>query len=862
MSVSIPEFPEKDRNQLPSWAADTRRLQRSESFDSCPLVTFLHGTESKYDPLLDDHHRERYRYLGPKKQDGGQTPIIGIDSRTQSSRDLYEAYVRKESVVPGSETLSKTSNDGSDESSSEVGESEHSQAADVVPTLNKNLCKRCCMINIEGLSQEKGYAHSTLDVLKESAGSCKLCYFLFRWFDGQTGRWTLDRYILRLSLNLGNGSKEDFAGHSQIQLERWKRIRVGVFDTRPWQPPEPRSGGRKGARRECESAEPQQENQALGRHILCYTEEGDPAVDAGLPWLRKNVGYTGSSSSLKVANEWLKRCLAAGKVDPNTAYEVDSQVVEPRHADGYENLGSPTTFPDDRPTRLLEILPSDNSNHQRDYSVKLIKTNGLEYKYTALSYCWGEIADVKWLTKTNTIQQHLEFVDLEALPATIRDFLQITIALGVRHAWVDSLCIIQDSPSDWETESTKMGGIYRGALLTVAASRSSSSSDGCFNRNRKSSDFNPLAEFIHVDSRLSNGQTSRLYLGTSVAPWDPCTTGNDFEREVYSSPLSQRAWAFQERVFSRRSLYFTDSQLYWECDHCVLSQDNLFQWPVDRAYPVLSVSAPLSTREVIIAWYRGAVQAYSKRGLTCPDDKLVAISAVAKATYLNCGVEYVAGLWRDSIIPGLCWYRDGEGRKNMAYQCPSWSWASQLSGVTYGALNSFKEPDEGSLNMVNVLDVQVVRSENNPFGNVHSGRVRLNTRVAAGTVVPNQFRQSGPGVDYDVLDRLDYDWQVLVIPERNGRSVWYGSAVLDDEGQSCQQVVIALIAPAEDVRLTVTTGGMAEWWLILLQNAGEREQTYRRVGLGVVSESFTYCSWKPEKPNFDRDWTEQVITII
>lgn len=845
MSISIPEFPAGHwQRSWPLYSGTS--LLKSESFDPYHYMSsgYMKGRDFEYDRLLDGQRRAMYRYFRTKKRDGGHTPIRGLHSRTKSIGDLDEAHARKAIVALGRETSSQTSNDGSDESSSEASASEYAQ---------QSLCKRCCMINIDRLSQERGYAHSTMDVLKESAKSCELCRTFCFWFDCAASVSTLDRYIVRLSLDIGNGSKEDFPAHSQTQLRRWKCICVEVFDTRPWQSLEPGTEGAvKGVRAEYESAKPQEEDNAHGRRVLCYTEEGDPAVDAGLPWLRKDVGDTGSPSSLNVANEWLERCLAAensGKKD-----------AEPHHDDDYEDAGSPTTFPDDRPTRLLEIVPSVNSDHQRDYSVKLIETNGLEYRYIALSYCWGKITDAKWLMNTNTIQQYLQLVDLGALPATIRDFLYIAASLGVRHVWVDSLCIIQDSPSDWETESTKMGGIYRGALLTVAASRSSNSSDGCFNRDKSSSHFNPLAGFIRVDSRLSNGKTSRIYLENSTYFWDPCTAGDLFDSEVYSNPLTQRAWAYQEQVFSRRILYFANSQLYWECDHCRLSQDNLYQPPVDRAYPVLTVSAPLRMDEVISAWYHGAVQTYSKRGLTCPEDKLVAISAVAKATYLNRGIEYVAGLWGDSILPGLCWYRDGEGRKNMAYQCPSWSWASQQSGVTYRAINSFKEPDEARPNMIKVLDVQIARSETNPFGNVRSGRITLHTKVAAGTVVPDEFGQSHSGFSYGVRDIVRPDLQALVIPERVGQDVWQGVAVLDDEGHRCQQVVIALIALAQDP--SDFGKGMAKWWSILLQNAGEGEQTYRRVGLGVVEERYTSGSWKREKPNFDREWTEQVITII
>ncbi|KAI8265546.1 hypothetical protein K4K58_011224 [Colletotrichum sp. SAR11_239] len=40
--------------------------------------------------------------------------------------------------------------------------------------------------------------------------------------------------------------------------------------------------------------------------------------------------------------------------------------------------------------------------------------------------------------------------------------------LGVRYMWIDALCIIQDSPSDWEKEAARMADVYENAFLTIA----------------------------------------------------------------------------------------------------------------------------------------------------------------------------------------------------------------------------------------------------------------------------------------------------------------------------------------------------------------------------------------------------------
>jgi hypothetical protein len=74
---------------------------------------------------------------------------------------------------------------------------------------------------------------------------------------------------------------------------------------------------------------------------------------------------------------------------------------------------------------------------------------------------------------------------------------------------------------------------------------------------------------------------------------------------------------------------------------------------------------------------------YSRRKLIYSSDKLVALSALAKATYSNKRVEYFAGIWKDSVLGGLLWYRSGPGGKARTQGCPSWSWASQDSAVSY-----------------------------------------------------------------------------------------------------------------------------------------------------------------------------------
>lgn len=97
--------------------------------------------------------------------------------------------------------------------------------------------------------------------------------------------------------------------------------------------------------------------------------------------------------------------------------------------------------------------------------------------------------------------------------------------------------------------------------------------------------------YIHVASRLQKGYTSSLYFENRVNSRVSPETGR-FDSEVESIPLSRRDWTYQEQVLSRRPLYFAESQFYWECDHCRLSEDNSPEAHSQRAYPILTFSKP------------------------------------------------------------------------------------------------------------------------------------------------------------------------------------------------------------------------------------------------------------------------------
>jgi hypothetical protein len=377
-----------------------------------------------------------------------------------------------------------------------------------------------------------------------------------------------------------------------------------------------------------------------------------------------------------------------------------------------------------------------------------------------------------------------------------------------------------------------MGRIYHGSLLTIAASASSHSDGGCFNRYSRPRFSNdeqkpilrgpPIAHYTRSDmvcleSVLQNGSNSRLYIITGTS--SPYSGTSDFlySTEVDSGPLSYRAWVFQEQMLSRRILYYAKSQLFWECEHCRLSEDNWPQTQADRLYPVVAFEKPMSTSEVIEKWYRETVERYSARDLSHPTDKLVAISAAAEATYLNRNVEYLAGLWKDCIIEGLLWSRCSPGCKIRCYACPSWSWASQDTTVSYDYIRGY----EGHGQSVNgsqiydhwpkIIDAHTETEPETRFGDVKSGYIKLDTLVTSGWVMR-----------YDAEDRVHARHREFIFSTPGRNDVWSSTAIMDDDDHQESKCTVAFLG--------LRFGG---WIALLLKPVVGRERTYQRVGISV-----------------------------
>ncbi len=89
-----------------------------------------------------------------------------------------------------------------------------------------------------------------------------------------------------------------------------------------------------------------------------------------------------------------------------------------------------------------------------------------------------------------------------------------------------------------------MEDVFSSAYCVLAASSAKGQKDG-FLTSQKKNDFETFEK---------NGQP--VYVSRFM---------DDFKAHVLDGPLSKRGWVMQERALAHRTIFFTDTQTYWEC---------------------------------------------------------------------------------------------------------------------------------------------------------------------------------------------------------------------------------------------------------------------------------------------------------
>jgi hypothetical protein len=198
----------------------------------------------------------------------------------------------------------------------------------------------------------------------------------------------------------------------------------------------------------------------------------------------------------------------------------------------------------------------------------------------------------------------------------------------------------------------------------------------------------------------------------------------EWEKAISTSPLLSRGWVLQELTLAPRTLYFGRDRIFWQCSTQKASEDSPAELRVNRMRYYADAASEDEYKDFHgPSGWANIVHEYSRCELTFPaKDKLVAVSGIAKN--YGTGENYLAGLWRENLIPQLTW-RAFRGNRAQEYQAPSWSWASVNKELKY----SWRDISDGKtarLQLVaNLLGTDIVPITEDRFGKVSKGELRI-----------------------------------------------------------------------------------------------------------------------------------------
>lgn len=293
--------------------------------------------------------------------------------------------------------------------------------------------------------------------------------------------------------------------------------------------------------------------------------------------------------------------------------------------------------------------------------------------YLSLSHLWAAESVLRLTTSNQS--QLMQGIPLANLSPTFRDAISFTQQLGIRYIWIDSLCILQDSPVDWAVESAHMNRVYKHSTCNIAATAASNYSPGLYQR-RDPRMVTPYSTLIEREGY------KRIYT---------FSLSDDHYNALGKASLNVRGWVFQERMLSLRTLHFS-SQLIWECrmlQACETYPEGFPRAPITLVgldEPSWSNSklweADIDTDPA--SMWALLLGSYCKTKLTRSSDRLAAIAGLAQEVHAHTGDEYLAGLWKQQLPASLCWMSlgtetSGEFTRPDIYRCrlPSYIYSYQ-----------------------------------------------------------------------------------------------------------------------------------------------------------------------------------------
>ncbi|KAF3004796.1 hypothetical protein E8E13_002980 [Curvularia kusanoi] len=558
--------------------------------------------------------------------------------------------------------------------------------------------------------------------------------------------------------------------------------------------------------------------------------ENSPAAEAVAT--RPLTKSTSSERTVALMKNWITSCvnshekcqLGYTREELQNAGEADNEPARLRARYSEESVKLPT--------RLIDV-----NSFEEDVKLVDSASFGGRGKYLALSHVWGKGQHFK--TESTNLGEHRTRILFSNLPKTFGDAVLVTRAMGLRYLWIDSLCIIQDSPADWKKEASLMASVYFNAYATISAAASENSHSGLF-----------------FDREPPECSAQLTYTSASgvVGLWTVHNKTPSFNQQIRHTTLASRAWCLQEKQLARRTLHFGAYQVIFECNELYQYET---QRPSDKPgegrldiqmlYWMLvgfrgrnSTVVELLVSSVLNRTWLQIVEDYTKRNLTFESDKLPALQGLAQYVLDLTRDQYLFGLWKSSLDVGLLWrtapYEDvSERRGRVADRAPSWSWAS-VNGRVYFAFVGERPIDIGTDRITDVVDIT---AEGMLIMDAQMVVLRRGQLATEDEWERNQFIRAlaYTGTAEKPPPIAAYEWV------RSSDRRWFGWVAMD-EGRSFkdddtqQQEVEALIMRMQilenKVKATFEGEPFKKSYAVLIVRKVPESDCYQRIGMGQI----------------------------
>jgi hypothetical protein len=363
-------------------------------------------------------------------------------------------------------------------------------------------------------------------------------------------------------------------------------------------------------------------------------------------------------------------------------------------------------------------------------------------RYLALSYCWPSSTSAHFQTTKAVLDELLTPGALqkrmEDLPSVIQDAILFTAEFNEQYLWVDALCIVQDDLEQKQSQIEQMDLVYGSAILTIICAHPQPLDetylglDG-FRMGVSKSEFNGLPGY-RSGSRICRQLVEEIDgLRLSV----PFTS---VDMAVRYSRWDNRAWTFQEHRLSRRKLFFTELQLYFQCSCAVFCEDTVsedvrltsFIYGFSNLWNPCGIGTRIAGSPSISTWlsrspmvnsiqavttYKRLFDQYSHRNMTNAGDVVFAFQGIMKVLRRTLKTDFVGGLPERYLHEGLLWMGTGpqtrravrKADNEMVLPYPSWTWAGWsapalyayvFEGLVYGEVEWFVVDDDEDIGPV------------------------------------------------------------------------------------------------------------------------------------------------------------------